>query len=59
MLLLEGDEAVYQFPQNAEKSVKGTIEFLGDTVIHFKTVEGYSIKITKQYFDHLSAIETT
>ncbi|MBU0472580.1 MAG: hypothetical protein KKF62_00305 [Bacteroidetes bacterium] len=59
MLLQEGDEAIYQFPQNAEKCVKGIIEFLGDTVIHFKTVEGYSIKITRQYFDNLSAIETT
>ena len=55
--LNKGDEAIYQFPQNAEKKVRGTIEFLGETVIHFKTVEGYSIKITEQHFDNILPIE--
>ncbi|PIQ11043.1 MAG: hypothetical protein COW71_01410 [Ignavibacteriales bacterium CG18_big_fil_WC_8_21_14_2_50_31_20] len=55
--LNKGDEAIYQFPQNTDKKVRGTIEFLGETVIHFKTVEGYSIKITEQHFDNILPIE--
>lgn len=57
MVLNEGDEAIYQFPLNEEKKVKGIIEFLGDTIIHFKTVEGYTIKISEKHFDNLSPIE--
>lgn len=57
MILREGDEVIYQFPLNTDKRVQGTIEFLGETVIHFKTVEGYSIKISEQHFEHIFPLE--
>jgi hypothetical protein len=57
MLLNEGDEAIYQFPLDKEKRVKGIIEFLGETIIHFKTIEGYTIKISEKHFDNLFPVE--
>lgn len=56
MVLIEGDEAIYQFPLNTEKQVKGIIEFLGETIIHFKTEEGYMIKIQEKHFENLLPI---
>lgn len=55
----KGDEAIYQFPLNAKKRVKGIIKFIGSTIIHFKSDEGYIIKISWKYFENIFPIEST
>lgn len=52
-----GDKVRYTFPMSDKKSVDAIIEFLGETVIHLKSSEGYKIKVNWINFDNIQRTE--
>jgi len=49
----EGDKVTYQFPLNPRKILIGTIEFLGESIIHLRAEEGYKVVVKWKDFDNI------
>lgn len=51
-----GTKVIYNFPEG-KKTTAGEIIFIGETVIHLKSYEGFIIKIRWSNFDNIKEVE--